>query len=348
MDERSVDRHPARGRTSCVATVPVRPEDVPVGQPLCALAKSHAVDDAPEVLRPPSFLGDSLDLPGHPSVPGDGEGRPDPGPRTDVVERAERDQDIAGAGDEVRPDARPMVATRIRGGGQGRERPGLAAVVAAAHADRAARSAVGGGPVAGHRDVEAAGRGVDIDAMQPHRVGTDVSGGARCAQPAEREAGLLDGRRDPGRTDVECLRLRVEIHASDDHGESSHVGRTALRKDPRPIPSAKVGLVPRGVHAAVGGQVEADTRSATSPGSRAASEPGRSRSSSTSCRSPRTLAGGTRGPARHERASCSRRRPFRSRGWPGRGPRRSPETLRPTAACAARRGALTTWRLHRH
>ena len=185
---------------------------------------------------------------------------------------------------------------RIRGGGQGRERPGLAAVVTAAHADRAARSAVGRGPVSGHRDVEAAGLGVHIDAMQPHRVGTDVSGGARCAQPAEREAGLLDGRRDPGRTDVERLRLRVEIHLSDDHGESSDVGRRRPSKGSAsdPIGEGRPGTTRRTRRRR--GPVEADTRSATSRGSRAASGPGRSPSSSTSRRSPRTPAGGTRAP----------------------------------------------------
>ena len=226
--------------------------------------------------------------------------------------------------------------------------PGLAAVVTAADADRAAWSVVGrarirppprrGCPVA--RSISMPWSHIGSGRMFPS--------GARCAHSADREAGLLDGRCDPGRTDVEFLRARVEVHASDRR-------RRVVPRWPRrpskgsasdPIGEGRPGTTRRTRRRR--GPVEADTRSATSHGSRAETERGRSPSSSTSCRSPRTRAGGTLVRAPHERASCTRRRPFRSRGSPGRGPRRSPETLRPTAACAARRGALTTWRLHRH
>jgi hypothetical protein len=159
--------------------------------------------------------------------------------------------------DEVRPDARLAAAPDIAGRGQARERPGLATVVTSADPDRAPRDTVGRRAVRGDGEVEATRRRIDVEAVQPHRIRTDVAGGARRAGARRRELGLADGGRDPRRSDGEGLRRGVEVDTGDRDAEPSHVARPTLRKDLRSVPSAEVDLVPGGVHAPVRGGAEA-------------------------------------------------------------------------------------------
>ena len=142
-------------------------------------------------------------------------------------------------------------------------------------------------------------------------------------------------------------RLRSNVDPRDGDAEPSDVAAPTLREDVRPVPATQVDLVPRGVHAAVGGRAKSvgdpppvaviarrwrrsDVRRAPCP-----AEVG-------GCQQPEP--GSARARAA---ASCTRHRPCRSPGSRGRGRPRSPGSRRPTAASGARRGASTTWRPRR-
>ena len=116
------------------------------------------------------------------------------------------------------------------------KRPGRPAVVAVADPDRAPRRTTVGRPV-GATEIEAAGSGIDVEAMNPHRIGADVTGRAGGVGAGRRERGLPNRCCDPRRTDGEGPRARSN--------SSARPRRQAVRRCPA-RPSRRCSRGPSG------------------------------------------------------------------------------------------------------